>query len=276
MRPEREDIAAPLWPAKTVWIGPRPKPSALLAADGPVLVHFFDFAQLNSVRTLPYVEEWHRRYTEAGLTVLGVQAPRFTFGADAEVVAAGLEKLGVSFSTALDAEREMWLAYGCEGWPSLFLWGKGGVLRWFHFGEGEYRATEEAIQEELRAVDALAALPAPLDPMRPTDEPGAIVLGPSPELFPVEGRAWTAAEDGEGFTVEYQAGGAAVTAEGQGELALLLDGAAIPSVPVSGAGLYELIEHPQHGRHTLSIDITGEVGIWSVSFAPGLPGKKGG
>ena len=26
------------------------------------LVHFFDFAQLNSVRTLPYVGEWARRY----------------------------------------------------------------------------------------------------------------------------------------------------------------------------------------------------------------------
>src|SRR3954451_7517869 len=158
MRPEREDIAAPLWPPKLPWIGPRPKPSDLLVADGPVLVHFFDFAQLNSVRTLDYLEEWHRRYSGAGLTVLGVQAPRFPFGAEAEVVADGLRRLGVTFPTAVDAEREMWLAYGCEGWPSLFLWGKGGVLRWVHFGEGEYVGTEVAIQEELRALDALTAL----------------------------------------------------------------------------------------------------------------------
>ena len=31
---------------------------AELTAAGPVLVHFFDFAQLNSVRALPYVIAW--------------------------------------------------------------------------------------------------------------------------------------------------------------------------------------------------------------------------
>lgn len=248
---------------------------ARLTADGPALVHLFDFAQLNSVRTLAYVEEWHRRYREAGLAVIGVQAPRFPFGAEPETVAAGLERLGVSFPTAIDADRELWIAYGCEGWPSLFLWGRGGVLRWFHFGEGEYAATEEAIQDELRPIDALAPRQQPIEPLRPTDAPGAIVVGPSPELFPVEGRAWTAAEDGEGFTVEYEAGGAAVTAEGKGELALTLDGEPIDAAPISGAGLYELTEHPRHSRHRLAIDLAGEVGIWSVSFAPGLPGNEG-
>ena len=275
MRPPRNDIAAPELPAETAWIGARPQPLARLTAEGPVLVHFFDFAQLNSVRTLPYVEQWHRRYGAIGLTVLGVQAPRFPFGADADVVAAGLCRLGVSFPTALDVDRQLWLAYGCEGWPSLFLWGPSGVLRWFHFGEGEYSATEEAIQDELRGLDALTALPAPIEPIRPTDESRAIVIGPTPELFPVEGRPWTAIEDGDGFAVEYEAGGASVTAEGEGELALTLDGVRIDPVRISGAGLYELTAHPHHGRHTLAIDLAGEVGVWSVSFAAGLPPPGG-
>ena len=38
-----------------------------LTAPGPVLVHFFDFGQLSSVRTLPYVLAWDRRYRELGL-----------------------------------------------------------------------------------------------------------------------------------------------------------------------------------------------------------------
>ena len=42
----------------------------MATAGGPVLVHFLDFAQLNSVRTLPYVAEWARRYREHGLTTL--------------------------------------------------------------------------------------------------------------------------------------------------------------------------------------------------------------
>ena len=271
MRPGRDDIAAPELPRRIAWIGERPPSMARLTADGPALVHVFDFAQLNSVRTLAYVEEWDRRYRDAGLTVLGVQAPRFRFGAEPETVAAGLERLGVSFPTAIDSDRELWLAYGCEGWPSLFLWGRGGVLRWFHFGEGEYRATEEAIQAELREIDALRRLPAPMEPLRPTDEPGATVIVPTVELFPAPGRAWIAARDGRGFAVEYEAGGASVTAAGEGELYPELDGERLAPVEVSGPGLYEITEHGTHERHSLALDLADGVEVWSVSFAPGLP-----
>jgi hypothetical protein len=273
VRPQRDDIAAPELPRRIEWVGERPKPMAALTAVGPVLVHFFDFAQLNSVRTLPYVSEWHRRYGPDGLTVLGVQAPRFPFGGERAAVAAGLRRLDVDFAVAIDSRHEAWRAYGCEGWPSLFLWGHGGVLRWFHFGEGEYRASEEAIQSALRETDALRELPAPMQPLRAGDAPGEMVARPTPELFPGGERPWTVAEDGEGFTVEYEAGGASATVEGRGSLLLELDGRRLEPVEVAGAGLYRLTEHPRHERHTLSIDLRGEVAIWSVSFAPGVPAK---
>src|SRR5258706_720567 len=133
MRPERENIAAPDLPEGSEWIGEAPRSMPLATAGGPVLVHFFDFAQLNSVRTLPYLVEWRRRYADLGLTVLGVQAPRFRFGGHPRPLSRGLERLGVEFPVALDSERRLWLDYGCEGWPSLFLWSRGGALRWFHF-----------------------------------------------------------------------------------------------------------------------------------------------
>ena len=180
MRPERDNIAAPDLPEGIEWIGEAPRSMPVATAAGPVLVHFFDFAQLNSVRTLPYVCEWARRYEAHGLTTIGVQAPRFPFGAEPDAVAAGLERLGVEFPVAIDADRRLWHAYGCEGWPSLFLWKTGGALAWFHFGEGEYRATEEAIQAELREQDALRELPAPMEPLRPTDAPGREGHAPHP------------------------------------------------------------------------------------------------
>src|SRR3954452_24202248 len=144
-----------------------------LTAGGPALVHFLDFAQLNSVRTLPYLSEWHRRYREAGLSVIGVQSPRFPFGTDEATVRAGLAALGVEFPVALDAEHDLWSAYGCEGWPSLFLWSLGGAPSGVHFGEGESRATEEAIEAELREVEALRELEQLLEPLRLGDAPGA-------------------------------------------------------------------------------------------------------
>ncbi len=188
MRPERDTIAAPDLPGEIAWVGEQPQSMPALTAAGPVLVHFLDFSQLNSVRTLPYLVEWDRRYREAGLRTIGVQAPRFPFGSDPQQVAAGLAELGVSFPVAIDTERELWLAYGCEGWPSLFLWTTGGALTWFHFGEGEYLGTEMAIQEDLRELDALRSLPESMQPLRPTDSPGAKVMPPTPELFP--GGSW--------------------------------------------------------------------------------------
>ncbi len=245
-----------------------------LTAAGPTLVHFLDFAQLNSVRTLPYVREWSRRYGDLGLSVIGVQAPRFPFGADPATVEAGLRALGVEFPVAVDAERELWRAYGCEGWPSLFLWGLGGALAWFHFGEGEYRATEEAIQDELREIDALRELPEPMAPIRPTDAPGARVMAPSAEVFPGGSweRPWTAGSDGEVLALDYQAGGAFVTVEGEGEIEAEIDGEWSEPLRVGPvAGLRPVAEHPRHEAHSLLLRPTPGLRIWSVSFAAGVP-----
>src|SRR5919106_118073 len=126
VRPGRSDIAAPDLPPQIEWVGQRPAPMLRLAGHGPVLVHFFDFAQLNSVRALPYVREWHRRYANEGLSVVGVQAPRFAFGSDPAAVRRGLERLAVEYPVAIDAEREMWLGPGGGGRPRPFLWGRRG------------------------------------------------------------------------------------------------------------------------------------------------------
>jgi hypothetical protein len=269
MRPERDNIAAPDLPEGIEWIGESPRSMPVATAGGPVLVHFFDFAQLNSVRTLPYVCEWARRYEPHGLTTIGVQAPRFPFGAEPGAVAAGLERLGVEFPVAIDADRRLWHAYGCEGWPSLFLWKLGGALTWFHFGEGEYRATEEAIQAELREQEALQVLPEPMDALRPTDSPGAEVMPPSPELFPSGSwdEAWTGTELG----VPYEAGGAYATVEGSGEIKLERDGIKVTPVEIDGPGIYELSTHPHHGSHQLQLRPDPNLRIWSISFAAGVP-----
>jgi hypothetical protein len=273
VHPERDTIAAPDLPEGIEWIGKRPEAMPVLTAAGPALVHFFDFAQLNGVRTLPYVCEWARRYCGHGLTTIGVQAPRFPFGAEHDAVAAGLERLGADFPVAIDADHDLWHAYGCEGWPSLFLWKRGGALAWFHFGEGEYRATEEAIQAELREEDALRDLPEPMEPLRPTDAPGAHVMPPSEELFPGGSweRPWIAGEDGDRIETAYEAGGAYATVEGKGEITVELDGTPAATIDIPATGLYPLAEHPRHESHKIALRPSPGLHIWSLSFAAGVP-----
>jgi hypothetical protein len=273
MRPDRDDIAAPDLPDGLAWVGEAPQSMPVLTAAGPALVHFLDFSQLNSIRTLPYLLEWARRYEEHGLRTIGVQAPRFPFGADPAAVAHGLERLQVDFPVAIDAEHDLWHAYGCSGWPSLFLWRQGGALAWFHFGEGEYEATEEAIQAELREQDALREMPAPMAPLRPTDAPEARVMPPTEELFPGGSWEcpWAAGEDGEQLEVTYEAAGAFATIEGSGELAVELDGASAGTLAIDGPALYPLAEHDRHEQHSLTLRPSAGLRIWSVSFAAGMP-----
>jgi hypothetical protein len=273
VRPGRDNIAAPDLPEGLTWIGTEPESMPSLTAGGPALIHFVDFAQLNSVRTLPYLSAWADRYREAGLGVIGVQSPRFPFGADPEVAAAALGRLGIEFPVVIDAEHDLWAAYGCEGWPSLFLWSLGGALSWVHFGEGEYMATEIAIQQELREIDALQPLPEPMAPLRPTDAPGARVMAPTPEVFPGGSweRAWTAGEDGAELVLEYAAGGAYATVEGTGEIAVEIDGDAAGTIASDQPGLYALAEHPRHEAHALTLRPTPGLRIWSLSFAAGAP-----
>ena len=43
----------------------------------PVLVEFWDFCRVNSLRTLPYLKAWHERYADDGLRVIGVHTGGF-------------------------------------------------------------------------------------------------------------------------------------------------------------------------------------------------------
>ena len=67
-----------------------------LMGRGAVLVEFWDFARVNSLRTLPYLKEWHERYADAGLRVIGVHSPGYSFGRDRDTVARAVERLEIA------------------------------------------------------------------------------------------------------------------------------------------------------------------------------------
>jgi len=255
------------------WVGgPEPRLDLLLAR-GPALVHFFDFAQLNSVRALPYVGAWRSRYADHGLAVLGVHSPRFPFSRDAAAVASALPELEVDWPVAVDADHAIWRGYGCRGWPSLFLWGQGGALRWYHLGEGDYEATEGAIRESLGAPPE-QGWPEPVAPLRPGDEAGAKVIAPTPEVFPGGSpeAAWEAG--GEALGTSYEAGGvyAAVDPAGASEsparLTVAIDGEPPRELQVGAPGLIELVIHPRHESHRLQLGGSAGLRVHSLQFSP--------
>jgi hypothetical protein len=112
-----------------------------------------------------------------------------------------------------------------------------------------------------------------MDPVRASDAADAAVMAPTPELFPAgEGRPLALGEGSDGLEVQYEAGGAYATIEGKGEIAVAVDGEPADRVRIEGAALYELALHRRHESHRLKIEwVSGELRIWTVSFAAGVP-----
>jgi hypothetical protein len=262
-------ISAPDFPPDTHWINaPFVRMGTLLGANAP-LVWFWDVASLNSLRALPYLLEWHRRYQDRGLRVIGVHSPQFDFGHDADVVEAAVARLEIPFPVATDSDYAIWRQYGNEVWPALYLWDRKGVLRHFHFGEGMYRQTEEAIAEVLSEIDEEAKMPPPMRPLRPTDRPGALVKPPTPHTYLNDDRSPKEVAAGERLRIGYAAAGAAAVLDGTGEVDVLLDDAWIRTLDLDGPRLYELLDTGTHEKHELALVFKTPGRAYAFSFIPG-------
>ena len=111
-----------------------------------MLVEFWDFCRVNSLRTLPYLKAWHERYAADGLRVIGVHTGAFPPSRDEAQIEAAVRRLGIEYPVVIDMELEIWDFYGNEGWPGRYLWDAKGALFSMHYGEGAYAETEREIQ----------------------------------------------------------------------------------------------------------------------------------
>jgi cytochrome c biogenesis protein CcdA/thiol-disulfide isomerase/thioredoxin len=111
-----------------------------------VLVDFWTYTCINCLRTLPYLRAWDARYRRAGLTIVGVHTPEFPFERDAGNVKAAIAAGRLRYPVAQDNRMATWNAYLNNYWPAKYLVDAGGQLRFVHFGEGAYGATERAIR----------------------------------------------------------------------------------------------------------------------------------
>ncbi len=244
VRPAVDDIAAPPFPLRLPWIN-----VASLRMDKqrgrPVLVEFWDFCRVNSLRTLPYLRAWHARYADLGLRVIGVHTAGFPPSEDLEAVRAAVTRLGIDYPVVVDVEAEIWSLYGNAGWPARYLWDREGRLIDLHYGEGAYVETELALQE------LLGVEREPVPPVRPEDVPGALLAAPTPE------------QPG-AYSGPYAAGGAWAVLAGRGTVR-----ANGREVAVAHPGCFPLVEHDRHTEGVLGLAVGASVSCYATCFAPG-------
>ncbi len=148
----------------------------------------------------------------------------------------------------VDVDHQIWQEYENIGWPARYLWTGDQFLFDFHYGEGAYAETELAIQELLGVERDTVA------PIRPEDEPGAVLVPQSQDMpGPYSG--------------PYEAGGVWGVFSGSG--VATVNGVAIE---IRHPGAYELIVHTHHTEGVLELDVSDELCVLAVCFTPGLAG----
>jgi hypothetical protein len=252
--PKQADIRAPEFPPQKEWLNVAFLRMAKLVRHEATLVEFFDVGRINSHRTLPYLREWHSRYGEHGLRVIGIHCPGYSFGVDRDLVATAAERMGIEYAVLLDPGFEAWREYDNQGWPGRYLFDVEGKLRWVHYGEGAYQDCEDAIQEVLLEIDPSLSLPEPMDPIRPEDAEGVLLEAQTADIaLPGDGDRldlrgdWSEGEDylqadaagARAKVRSFSAGGAYAILAGEGVEQpgpVLTDGSV--EAPVAGFRLY--------------------------------------
>ncbi|NRF70942.1 redoxin domain-containing protein [Aquincola sp. S2] len=114
-----------------------------------VLLDFWTFGCINCVRTLPHLRQWHQRYAERGLVVLGVHTPEFAHERPLAALEAAVRRHALRYPIAQDNGFKTWKAYGVQAWPTQVLIDRQGRIALRHIGEGDEAAIERRIEQLL-------------------------------------------------------------------------------------------------------------------------------
>jgi len=120
-----------------------------------VLIDFWTFGCINCVRTLPYVSEWHQKYADEGLVIIGIHRPEFTYEHSTANVEDALDRFEIGYPVAQDNDFTTWRAYKNRYWPAFYFVDKQGEIRYIHIGEGSYEKSERIIQQLLAETSAV-------------------------------------------------------------------------------------------------------------------------
>lgn len=128
-----------------------------------VLVDFWAYSCINCQRAIAHVSAWYKAYHAIGFDVIGVHTPEYSFEKVAGNVAAGAQRLGITYPVALDDNYATWNNYHNDSWPADYLIDASGNIRYVYIGEGDYPGMESLIRELLSVAHPGVVLPSKTD-----------------------------------------------------------------------------------------------------------------
>lgn len=140
--------AMPSLSGATAWLNSPPLSEASLRGK-VVLVDFWTFDCINCQHSVPYVNEWAKKYEKDGLVVIGVHTPEYPYERLIDNVRKHVARVGLNYPIAIDNDYAIWRAFDNQYWPAHYLIDAEGQIRYTHFGEGAYDTQEQVIRQLL-------------------------------------------------------------------------------------------------------------------------------
>jgi len=114
-----------------------------------VLLDIWTYSCINCIRTIPHLNELHKKYEDQGLVIIGLHTPEFAFEKVQKNVEDAVKRFDIKYPVVLDNDFSTWNAYGNRYWPRKYLIDMDGYIVYDHIGEGGYEETEKVIQKAL-------------------------------------------------------------------------------------------------------------------------------
>jgi thiol-disulfide isomerase/thioredoxin len=126
---------------------PNSSPITLSSLRGKViLLYIWTYTCINSIRPMPYLDDWNQKYSKNGLIIVGIHSPEFQFEKDYANVKDAVQRFGIKYPVILDSDHGTWNAFGNNYWPRFYIIDTQGYIRYDHIGEGNYDQIEKSIQ----------------------------------------------------------------------------------------------------------------------------------
>jgi len=142
-----------------------------------VVLDFWTFCCVNCLHVLDELRPVEAQFPEA-LTIIGVHSPKFEHEADADALAAAVERYAVHHPVLDDPELVTWKAYAARAWPTLVVLDPEGYVVASMSGEGHGPGLASLVSELIEEHEAKGTLQPGDDPYVPPPAPDTALRFP--------------------------------------------------------------------------------------------------
>ncbi len=130
----RVGASAPELRSVSTWINSSPLKLAGLRGK-VVVVHFWTFGCINCVHNLPHYQSWFQKFPKSQLKIIGIHTPETEHERSVDNLRGSIVERAIEYPVAVDLQAENWKAWGNSVWPSVYLVDKEGRVRYWWYGE---------------------------------------------------------------------------------------------------------------------------------------------